>query len=125
MGVVGSISTGIEACSSEDEPREEVEEDALAEEKPTSLSVTQEIAPPTAADVLEVFQHFQASILDRIDERDEHVLRALRGILSNVLEQYQRTQARTDDHERRLQGLEKLYNELASEIMAIKLKTKR
>ncbi len=102
------------------------------EKKSSSLSTTQEIAPPTAADVLEVFQHFQINLLERIDDRDENVLKAIRGIISDVLEQYQKQTARADDHEKRIKELERWleifrqrYNEIASEVATLKLKMKR
>jgi DNA-binding SARP family transcriptional activator len=101
----------------------------MSEEKQTSLSATQELAPPTAADVLEVFQLFQANLLDRIDDRDENVLKAIRGIISDVLEQYQKQTARADDHEKRIKELERWleifkhrYNEIANEVATLKLK---
>jgi hypothetical protein len=104
----------------------------VADEASKSLSATQEIQPPTAADVLEVFAHFQASLLGRIDERDENVLKAIRGIISDVLEQYQKQTARSDDHEKRLKELERWleifkdrYNTMASELTSLRLKIKR
>lgn len=100
--------------------------------KATSLSVTQELAPPTAADVLEVFSHFQDDLLRRIDQRDANVLKAIRGIVSDVLDQYQKQTARSDDHERRIKEQERSmtiskerYNELASEVATLKIKVKR
>ena len=105
----------------------------MAEDKPSpSLSATQEIAQPTVADVMEVFHHFQADILQRIDKRDENVLTALRTILSDVLKQYQTQTSRSDDHERRIRALEKAlerirdqHNEIASEVTTLKIKANR
>jgi archaellum component FlaC len=98
----------------------------LSEDKPNpSLSTTQELKPPTVADVLEVFQRFQDSILDRIDQRDRSVLVNIQKIVSDVAAQYQRQTERSDDHERRIKSLETKYHELANDVATMKLKSER
>lgn len=94
-----------------------------------SLSSTQELTPPTAADVLEVFQHFQEQLLSRIDVRDGQVLKLFQKATSEVLEQYTRMARTTNEHEHRLgriedavEDLRRKHNELVSEMQAIKLR---
>lgn len=99
--------------------------EVLDEPKQSSLSATQEIPSPTAADVLEVFQHFQDGILERIDKRDENVLKAIQQIASDVLAQYNRQATQLDNHEKRIKKLEEDYNKLSSELTTAKLKIER
>jgi hypothetical protein len=102
------------------------------DEEKKSLSATQPITPPTAADVLEVFGHFQDGLLKRIDERDELVLKLIQKTVSELLADNRRLAQRSDDLEKRTRlierGIEDLrlkQNELASEVQTIKLALKR
>ena len=88
----------------------------------TDMKKTQPIPPPTAADVLEVFGHFSEGLLERIDERDENVLKIIQQFVSDILAQYERATKRSDDHEKRIvansrdiEELRRKQNEFASE----------
>lgn len=104
----------------------------MGDEASKSLSATQEIQPPTAADVLEVFQHFRGDLLARIDKRDENILKLIQKSLSEVLREYARTNKRADDLEKRvyenekqIDALNRRHNELSSEVTTLKMKVER
>lgn len=103
-----------------------------ADGKATSLSATQELKPPTAADVLEVFQLFQDNLLERIDKRDETFLKLVQKTTSDTLAEYARLAEQSHDHSVRLdkaesaiEELKKKINELSSEVTTLKLKSGR
>lgn len=114
-------------------PRLDTKQSGEPEEgKATSLSVTQELKPPTVADVIEVFGHFEKSLLERIDKRDENFLRLIQKTVSETLGQYTRLAEQGHDHAVRLEKaevaievLKKQLNELTSEVQTLKLKVER
>jgi peptidoglycan hydrolase CwlO-like protein len=90
---------------------------------------TQPLKPPTAADVLEVFAHFQEGLLKRIDERDENVLKLIQKTVSDLLEDNHKLHLRSDDHEKRInqhsrdiEELQKKHNEIKNELQTLKLR---
>lgn len=93
------------------------------------LRETQPIEPPTAADVLEVFGHFERGLLEKIDERDANVLTLIQKTVSDLLADNYKLHERADDHNKRInqnardiEELRKKQNEFASELQALKIK---
>jgi hypothetical protein len=90
-----------------------------------SLSATQELKPPTVADVIEVFQLFREDLLKQIDKRDENVVASMQKMASDFLAEYTRLAAADHDHVIKIANLERRMNDFATELTALKLKVER
>jgi hypothetical protein len=62
--------------------------------------------------VLEVFSRFQDGLLNQIDQRDKHILIAIRDIGSDIMAHLTRETARGDEHARRISENERWTNQL-------------